>query len=232
MSIRVLIADDQELVRAGFRLILSSFADLEIVGEAVDGADAARQVERLRPDVVLMDIRMPVLDGIAATRAITADTTARVIILTTYDLDEYVFDALSAGASGFLLKDVPPEDLVTGIRLVAAGDALLAPSVTRRLIAEFAHSRTRSQRASPTGTDATATLTPREIDVLRLLATGKSNAEIADALVVSENTVKTHVTHVLDKLDLRDRVHAVIYAYESGLVAAGTTEASGERSNQ
>ncbi len=219
---RVLIADDQALVRAGFRMILASFPDLEVVGEAVDGADAVRQAGQLVPDVVLMDIRMPVLDGIAATRTITAgsaDSAPRIIILTTYDLDEYVFDALAAGASGFLLKDVPPEELVTGIRVVAAGDALLAPSVTRRLIAEFATGRARP--APPVAVDeGRNALTPREADVLRLIAAGRSNAEIAATLVVSENTVKTHVAHVLDKLQLRDRVHAVIYAYESGLVRA------------
>jgi DNA-binding NarL/FixJ family response regulator len=226
VSIRVLIADDQALVRAGFRLVLASFSDLEIIGEAVDGADAVRQVDRLHPDVVLMDIRMPVLDGITATRTITAAGSGhapRVIILTTYDLDEYVFDALTAGASGFLLKDVPPEELVVGIRVVADGDALLAPSVTRRLIAEFAQGRTRT--SPPRVADGSlATLTPREVDVLRLLAAGKSNGEIAQTLVVSENTVKTHVTHILDKLHLRDRVHAVIYAYEAGLVTVGTAD--------
>jgi len=220
MTMRLLIADDQALVRTGFRMILGSFSDIDIVGEAIDGADAVRQAETLHPDVVLMDIRMPVLDGIAAARTITAAeqaNTARVIMLTTYDLDEYVFDALAAGASGFLLKDVAPEDLVAGIRVVAAGDALLAPSVTRRLIAEFAQTTRRKATATSTSRELTA-LTPREREVLQLLAAGKSNGEIADTLVVSENTVKTHVTHVLDKLALRDRVQAVIYAYETGLV--------------
>lgn len=225
----MLLADDQALVRAGFRMILESFPDLDVVGEAVDGADAVRQVPQLHPDVVLMDVRMPVLDGIAATRAITTDgpKAPRVVILTTYDLDEYVFDALTAGASGFLLKDVPPEELATGIRTVAAGDALLAPSVTRRLVAEFIHHRALT-RPAPTQDTALAALTPREVDVLRLLAAGRSNAEIADELVVSDNTVKTHVRHVLDKLGLRDRVHAVIYAYESGLVAPGAPTRSSE----
>jgi DNA-binding NarL/FixJ family response regulator len=220
MTIRVLIVDDQALVRAGFRMILSTQPDVEVVGEAADGNEAVRLAQQQHPDVVLMDIRMPGLDGIGATRVLAgpdAPRPARVVILTTYDLDEYVFDALAAGASGFLLKDVRPEDLVQGVRLVAAGDALLAPSVTRRLIAELAH----RPRVSDTRS-VDDSLTRRELEVLRLVAEGQSNAEIAASLYLSENTVKTHVTHILDKLGLRDRVHAVIYAYESGIVEPGS----------
>ena len=220
MTIRVLIVDDQALVRAGFRMILSTQPDVEVVGEAADGNEAVRLAEQQLPDGVLMDIRMPGLDGIGATRVLAgpdAPRPARVVILTTYDLDEYVFDALAAGASGFLLKDVRPEDLVQGVRLVAAGDALLAPSVTRRLIAELAH----RPRVSDTRS-VDDSLTRRELEVLRLVAEGQSNAEIAASLYLSENTVKTHVTHILDKLGLRDRVHAVIYAYESGIVEPGS----------
>ena len=220
MTIRVLIVDDQALVRVGFRMILSTQPDVEVVGEAADGNEAVRLAQQQHPDVVLMDIRMPGLDGIGATRVLAgpdAPRPARVVILTTYDLDEYVFDALAAGASGFLLKDVRPEDLVQGVRLVAAGDALLAPSVTRRLIAELAH----RPRVSDTRS-VDDSLTRRELEVLRLVAEGQSNAEIAASLYLSENTVKTHVTHILDKLGLRDRVHAVIYAYESGIVEPGS----------
>jgi len=220
MTIRVLIVDDQALVRAGFRMILSTQPDVEVVGEAADGNEAVRLAQQQHPDVVLMDIRMPGLDGIGATRVLAgpdAPRPARVVILTTYDLDEYVFDALAAGASGFLLKDVRPEDLVQGVRLVAAGDALLAPSVTRQLIAELAH----RPRVSDTRS-VDDSLTRRELEVLRLVAEGQSNAEIAASLYLSENTVKTHVTHILDKLGLRDRVHAVIYAYESGIVEPGS----------
>jgi DNA-binding NarL/FixJ family response regulator len=220
MSITVLIADDQALLRTGFRMILSTQNGIEVVGEAADGEEAVRLARRLAPDVVLMDIRMPALDGIAATRQLAGPDTARparVVILTTYDLDEYVFDALAAGASGFLLKDVPPEELIQAIRHVAAGDALLAPSITRRLIAQFTR-----RRPAPTSQPADV-LTPRELEVLALVATGQSNAEIAKSLYVSENTVKTHVTHVLDKLVLRDRVHAVVYAYETGIVEPGGT---------
>jgi DNA-binding NarL/FixJ family response regulator len=219
VSIRVLIADDQSLVRAGFRLVLESHPDIEVVGEAANGRQAVHGVGRLKPDVVLMDIRMPELDGIAATREITAEHPARVLVLTTYDLDEYVYDALQAGASGFLLKDTPPAQLADGIRAVASGEALLAPSVTRRLIEEFARIGP-ARRARPAQLDE---LTSREIEVLRLLARGMSNAEIADSLVVSETTVKTHVTHVLGKLALRDRVQAVVLAYEAGLVSPGGT---------
>ena len=217
MSIRVLIADDQSLVRAGFRLVLENEEDIEVVGEASNGEEAIHSAGRLQADVVLMDIRMPELDGIAATREITARDQARVLVLTTYDLDEYVYDALQAGASGFLLKDTPPAQLADGIRAVAAGEALLAPTVTRRLIEEFA--RIGSARASaPT---ELSELTPRETEVLKLLARGLSNAEIAAELVLGDTTVKTHVTHVLTKLGLRDRVQAVVLAYESGLVTPG-----------
>jgi DNA-binding NarL/FixJ family response regulator len=220
MSIRVLIADDQALVRSGFRMVLDAEDDLEVVGEAANGRQAIDSVRRLKPDVVLMDIRMPELDGIAATREIAGDeggALARVLILTTFDLDEYVYDALGAGASGFLLKDAPPEQLIAGIRVVAAGEALLAPAITRRLIEDF--SRARPARAeTPPGLDE---LTPRELEVLGLLARGLSNAEIAEALIVGETTVKTHVARVLMKLGLRDRVQAVVLAYESGLVTPG-----------
>jgi DNA-binding NarL/FixJ family response regulator len=214
MTIRVAIADDQALVRAGFRKLLEVEPDLDVVAEARDGLEAIALARSLRPDVVLMDIRMPRLDGIAATRQITAAADTRVLVLTTYDLDEYVFDALKAGASGFLLKDSPPADLIAAIHIVAAGDALLAPSVTKRLIAEFA------RRAAPTArsTDVLARLTPRELDVLTLLGRGLSNAEIAAELIVGQATVKTHVGNVLMKLDLRDRAQAVVVAYESGLI--------------
>jgi DNA-binding NarL/FixJ family response regulator len=217
VSIRVLIADDQSLVRAGFRLVLENYSDLEVVGEAATGHQAVHSAERLEPDVVLMDIRMPELDGIAATRQITARQATRVLVLTTYDLDEYVYDALQAGASGFLLKDTPPAQLADGIRAIAGGEALLAPSVTRRLIEEFARIGP-ARRPHPAELDE---LTARELDVLRLLARGMSNAEIAAALVLSDTTVKTHVAHVLGKLGLRDRVQAVVLAYESGLVTPG-----------
>jgi DNA-binding NarL/FixJ family response regulator len=217
MTIRVAIADDQTLVRAGFRMIVESQPDMEIAGEAGDGQGAIDLVKRERPDVILMDIRMPRMDGIAATRTITgAGSSTRVVILTTYELDEYVFDALGAGASAFLLKAAPPEDLVRAIRVVASGDALLAPSVTRRLIEEFA------RRPEPQARKAKQleTLTDRERDVLREVARGLTNAEIAARLHVAETTVKTHVAHVLDKLQLRDRVQAVILAYEEGLTGA------------
>ena len=220
MTIRVLIADDQALVRAGFRMIVDAQADMQVVGEAGDGIEAIEMTRRLLPHVVLMDIRMPNLDGIEATRRITelqAANPPRVVILTTYDLDEYVFEALASGASGFLLKDVPPEDLVRGVRVAAAGEALLAPSVTRRLVEEFA-------RRPPAGSAAATrldVLTEREVGVLRLVARGMSNVEIAGTLFVGESTVKTHVGHILEKLGLRDRVQAVIVAYEAGLVRPG-----------
>ena len=210
--IRVALADDQALVRAGFRMIVESQPDMQVVGEAKDGQEAIDLVRSEKPDVVLMDIRMPRLDGLAATRQVAG--LARVVILTTYELDEYVFDALAAGASGFLLKAAPPEDLVRAIREVASGDALLAPSVTRRLIEEFAKRPERSQRKPK----ELETLTEREVEVLREVARGLTNAEIATRLHVAETTVKTHVAHVLGKLELRDRVQAVILAYESGIV--------------
>jgi len=218
MTIRIVIADDQALMRGGFKMILDAEDDLDVVGEAMDGADAVRAFERLHPDVVVMDVRMPVMDGIEATQKITAiDRNAKVLILTTFDLDEYVYDALRAGASGFLLKDRPPEELVSAVRIVASGDALLAPSVTRRLVAEFAR---RPQRLD--AADGLEQLTDREREVLVLMANGASNAEIASKLYVAETTVKTHVGHVLQKLRLRDRAQAVVLAYESGLVQPGS----------
>jgi DNA-binding NarL/FixJ family response regulator len=219
VSLRVLIADDQALVRAGFRMILECEADLEVVGEAGDGREALAEVRRLQPDVVLMDVRMPDLDGIEATRQLLAgDGQAKVVMLTTFDLDEYVYEALRAGASGFLLKDVPPEQLVAGIRAVANGDALLSPSVTRRVIEEFVRVPPPSVREQQAQLEE---LTARELEVLELIARGLSNAEIAAELVVSDTTVKTHVAHVLMKLGLRDRVQAVVFAYETGLVEPG-----------
>lgn len=220
MTIRVAVVDDQELVRAGFRMILEAEDDIEVVGVAGDGARAVDLVRDTDADVVLMDIRMPEVDGIEATRRLhAAGLEAKVLVLTTFDLDEYVFDAVRAGASGFLLKDTPPEDLVRAVRVVAAGEALLAPSVTRRLIEEFG-------KATPSvvalGSDARVErLTDREREVLVLMARGLSNAEIAEALIVGETTVKTHVGRVLTKLDVRDRVQAVVVAYETGLVRPG-----------
>jgi DNA-binding NarL/FixJ family response regulator len=220
MSLGVLIVDDQALVRAGFRMILEAEQDIEVVGEAADGREAVAEARRLRPDVVLMDVRMPDVDGIEATRRLLDDdgTGAKIVMLTTFDMDEYVYDALRAGASGFLLKDVPPEQLVAGIRAVASGDALLAPSVTRRVIEEFVRRPPDSIRTAP---PELAELTAREHEVLKLIARGLANAEIAKELFVSETTVKTHVAHVLMKLKLRDRVQAVVFAYESGLVLPG-----------
>jgi DNA-binding NarL/FixJ family response regulator len=220
MSVRVLLVDDQALIRAGFRMILEAEDDFEVVGECGDGTQAIDSVKRFSPDVVLMDIRMPEMDGIEATRRIVGgdpETAVKVLMLTTFDLDEYVYDALRAGASGFLLKDVPADQLVAGIRLVAQGDALLAPSVTRRLIHEFSRS-SRGRAERPAGLDE---LTPREVEVFKLLARGMSNAEIAAELFVSETTVKTHVARILMKLEVRDRVQAVVLAYESGVVAPG-----------
>jgi DNA-binding NarL/FixJ family response regulator len=214
--IRVLLADDQALVRAGFRMLLKAEPGVDVVGEAGDGSEAIALAGELEPDVVLMDIRMPELDGIQATRRIVdGERAPRVLVLTTFDLDEYVYEALRAGASGFLLKDAPEEQLVAGIRIVADGGSLFAPAVTRRLIERFAGSR----RTSPPA--ALDDLTPRELEVLRLVARGLSNAEIAATLVVSEHTVKTHVARVLQKLDLRDRVQAVVLAYEAGIVRPG-----------
>ena len=220
MSLRVLIVDDQALVRAGFRMILDAEEDIDVAGEAADGADAVAEAQRLKPDVILMDVRMPNVDGIEATRRVlSADgVDAKVVMLTTFDMDEYVYDALRAGASGFLLKDVPPEQLVAGIRAVAEGDALLAPSVTRRVIEEFVKRPLSSGPATPS---EVAQLTARELEVFKLLARGLSNAEIAKELFVSDTTVKTHVAHILMKLGVRDRVQAVVLAYECGL--AGVT---------
>jgi DNA-binding NarL/FixJ family response regulator len=215
----LLIADDQALVRVGLRKILETEPGLVVAGEAADGEDAIIQARALQPDLVLMDIRMPVLDGIEATRRIVRDRpSTRVLILTTFGLDQYVYDALRAGASGFMLKDAPPEEIAAAVRIVAAGEALLAPAVTRTVIEEFARREPPPARQPPPALDQ---LTPREREVLQLLAGGKSNAEICDQLVVSEATAKTHVARVLQKLDLRDRVQAVVYAYETGLVTPG-----------
>jgi DNA-binding NarL/FixJ family response regulator len=225
VTIRVAIADDQGLVRAGFAKLIEGEPGIAVVGQAADGLEAIDVVRRSRPHVVLMDIRMPGLDGIEATRRLLSDgarADVRVVILTTFDLDEYVYDALRAGASGFLLKDAPPDQLVAAIRTVADGDALIAPSVTRRLIAEFA----RRPVASAGDDGPLAGLTPRELDVLRLMARGLNNAEIAAQLIVGEATVKTHVGNVLMKLGLRDRVQAVVVAYETGLVQPGATRES------
>jgi DNA-binding NarL/FixJ family response regulator len=220
MTIRVLVCDDQALVRSGFRMILEARPDLEVVGEAEDGLQAIELAEQTGPDVVLMDVRMPNLDGVEATRRIVrSGSPARVIVLTTYDVDEHVYDAVRAGASGFLLKDVQPTQLVAAICVVAAGDALLAPSVTRRLLDRFA--RSLPDRAPP---DSLSSLTEREIEVLRLLATGLSNAELAERLFVSEATVKTHVSSVLRKLGVRDRVQAVVLAYDAGLVRPSSSD--------
>jgi DNA-binding NarL/FixJ family response regulator len=223
MNIRVLIADDQALLRAGFRMIIEAQPDMAVVGEATDGVQAVELAHTRLPHVVLMDIRMPAMDGILATSRITApgaSTAPRVVILTTYDLDEYVYDALTAGASGFLLKDAPPEDLVRAVEVAAAGEALLAPSITRRLIEEFA----RRPPPGGSGPHQLDVLTDRETGVLRLMARGMSNAEIAGTLFLGESTVKTHVGHILDKLQLRDRVQAVILAYEAGLIRPGRLE--------
>jgi DNA-binding NarL/FixJ family response regulator len=220
VSIRVLIADDQALIRAGFRMLLEAEPDIEVVGEAANGLETIGSVHRLEPDLVLMDIRMPVLDGIEATRRLVAesDGSVRILILTTFDLDEYVYEGLRAGASGFLLKDTPPEELVAAIRVVAAGDGLLSPSVTRRVIQEFAG----RPRANPP--KELEDLTARELQVLKLIARGLSNAEIAKTLFLGETTVKTHVARVLMKLQLRDRVQAVVLAYESGIVQPGASD--------
>jgi DNA-binding NarL/FixJ family response regulator len=222
VSVRILIADDQALVRAGFRMILDAEEGLDVVGEASDGDEAVALAGEIVPDVVLMDIRMPQVDGIEATRRILAaagDRLVRVLMLTTFDANEYVYEALRAGASGFLLKDVPPEQLVAGIRIVAGGEALLSPSITRRLIQEFASAKP-APAEPPAGLDE---LTARELEVFKLVARGLSNAELAAELVVSETTVKTHVARVLMKLGLRDRVQAVVLAYECGVAVPGRT---------
>jgi DNA-binding NarL/FixJ family response regulator len=240
MTTRCLIADDQAMVREGFAAVLNAQDGLQVVGQAADGAEAVRQARQLRPDVVLMDVRMPVMDGLEATRQILAPAAPanaapphggssdgraptgterpRVLMLTTFDLDDYVYEALGAGASGFLLKDAPAAELVHAVRVVAAGDALLAPSVTRRLISEFAS----QGRAAPRVPVSLTVLTPRETEVLRLIARGLSNAEISETLVIAEQTTKTHVGRILGKLDLRDRAQAVVLAYESGLVTPGS----------
>jgi DNA-binding NarL/FixJ family response regulator len=218
MTVRVLIADDQQLVRSGFRMILESEQELLVVAEAADGQEAVAAARRLRPDVALIDLRMPVMDGIAATAAIVGDPAVptRVLVVTTFDTDEHVYAALRAGASGFLLKDAPPEELAAAVRLIAEGEALLAPSVTRRVIEEFARvSRDPGSRSS------LGDLTERELDVLRLVARGLSNSEIAEELTIGETTVKTHIGNILMKLDVRDRAQAVVAAYESGLVVPG-----------
>ncbi len=218
--VRILLADDQPLLRTGFRMVLGGEPDLDIVGEAGDGAEAVELARRLLPDVVLMDIRMPRMDGVAATRTIVAQKLpVRVLILTTFDLDEYVVGALQAGASGFLAKDVPADDLVAAIRTVAAGEAVVAPRILKRLLDKFADALPDPSAGPPRGLD---TLTEREREVLGQVARGLSNAEIAKALTVSETTVKTHVGHVLGKLGLRDRVQAVVLAYESGLIRPGS----------
>ena len=212
MSIRVIVADDQSMVRAGFRMLLGGEEDIDVVAEASNGVEAIEKAERFDPTVVLMDIRMPELDGLEATRRIlAADREARVLILTTFDLDEYVYEALRAGASGFVLKDDPPEQLIAAIRTVAAGDALLSPTVTKRVIQQF------SRVPRPAPPKEVAELSERERDVFRLMARGLSNAEIGQELFISETTVKTHVTHILSKLQLRDRVQAVVLAYQTGL---------------
>ena len=212
MSIRVLLVDDQSMVRAGFRLLLANEADIEVVAEAADGFEALSQARRFHPDVILMDIRMPRLDGLEATRRLLAEEgEARVLILTTFDLDEYVYEALKAGASGFVLKDDPPDQLIAAVRTVAAGDALLSPTVTKRVIRQFTHLH---RQAPPT---AVHTLTAREMDVFRLITQGLSNAEIGAQLFISDTTVKTHVTRLLLKLGLRDRAQAIVLAFQTGL---------------
>jgi DNA-binding NarL/FixJ family response regulator len=218
MTIRVLVADDQSMVRAGFRMLLADETDIEVVAEAGNGLEAVEKTARFRPTVVLMDIRMPELDGLAATRRILAThDPPRILILTTFDLDDYVYDALCAGASGFVLKDDPPEQLLSAIRIVAGGDALLSPAVTKHVIDQFTRT---PRRERPTELDE---LTGRELEVLRLIARGLSNAEIGEQLFISETTVKTHITHILQKLDLRDRVQAVVLAYQTGLADSPTS---------
>src|SRR5512133_205488 len=222
MTIRVLVADDQSMVRAGFRMLLSGEQDIEVVAEASNGLEAVDKAARFHPSVVLMDIRMPELDGLEATRRILArDNAARILILTTFDLDEYVYEALSAGASGFVLKDDPPEQLIAAVRTVAAGDALLSPTITKRVIRQF----TRIPRTAPP--KEFDELTAREQEVFRLIANGLSNTEIAEELYISDTTVKTHITHILQKLNLRDRVQAVVLAYQTGLFEADARRPTG-----
>jgi DNA-binding NarL/FixJ family response regulator len=216
MTVRIVVADDQELVRAGFCMILAAQPDFEVVAEAGDGAEAVAAVREHQPDVLLLDIRMPVMDGIEAARLVCAETATRVLMLTTFDLDEYVYEALRAGASGFLLKDVRRDDLAHAVRVVAAGDSMLAPAITRKVVAEFVAGRAAAPLVPSAG--QLGVLTVRERETLTLLARGRSNAEIAEAMVVSEHTVKTHVSSVLSKLGLRDRIQAVIVAYETGLI--------------
>jgi len=216
VTIRVLVADDQPLMRAAFRMTLEPEDDIELIGEAANGAEAVEVTGRLKPDVALMDIRMPLMDGVEATRVIVEEHPAtRILILTTFDLDEYIIESLRAGASGFLLKDVGPDELISAIRLVARGDAMLSPSVTRRLLDTFAGKVPISDAWRPSGLVA---LTDREVEILTLVAKGDTNQEIADRLFVAETTVRTHIRHILEKLDLRDRVQAVVFAYDSGLV--------------
>jgi DNA-binding NarL/FixJ family response regulator len=219
MKIKVLLADDQAMVRAGLKMILEAESDIQVVGEAEDGVRAITSVHNLKPDVVLMDIQMPVMNGLEATHRIVQESegSSRVLILTTFERDDYIFEALRAGASGFILKNAPPEDLVTAVRVIAEGNGLLAPSVTRRIISEFAQRPVR-----PPIKKEVEHLTEREIEVLKLIAKGQTNAEIANELIVSEATVKTHVSNLLTKLGLRDRVQAVVYAYESGMIQPGT----------
>jgi DNA-binding NarL/FixJ family response regulator len=226
MSIRVIVADDQSMVRAGFRMLLSGEPDIEVVAEASNGLEAVGMAERLHPTVVLMDVRMPLLDGLEATRRIlAADKVTRVLILTTFDLDDYVYEALRAGASGFVLKDDPPEQLLAAIRIVAGGEALLSPAITKRVIEKF------TRIAHPQPPKELDELTEREVDVFRLIARGLSNAEIGERLYISDATVKTHITHILQKLGLRDRVQAVVLAHETGLFTddtAGTSTSAGD----
>jgi DNA-binding NarL/FixJ family response regulator len=222
MTIKVLVVDDQAMIRAGFAALLNAQPDIEVIAEAANGQEGVESAHRLRPDVVLMDVRMPVLDGLEATRRLMnrprgIEHRPRVLMLTTFDIDDYVYEALAAGASGFLLKDAPPADLIAAVRVVAAGDALLAPSVTRRLIEGFVRSRPRARPASARLNG----LTPRETEVLVLVARGRSNAEIAADLFLAEQTVKTHVSRIFDKVSLRDRAQAVVFAYESGLIRPG-----------
>jgi len=225
MTISVLVADDQSMVRAGFRMLLAGEDDIEVVAEASNGLEAVEKAARFHPAVVLMDIRMPELDGLQATRRIlAADNGARILVLTTFDLDEYVYEALRVGASGFVLKDDPPEQLLTAIRTVAAGDALLSPTITKRVIKQFA------RIPRPTPPKEFEDLTAREQEIFRLIANGLSNAEIAEELYITEATVKTHITHILQKLNLRDRVQAVVLAYQTGLFARDAQPASGDES--